>query len=315
MRDNLEGFQSLIDTIQGALVLVSPEQGLIRSANQLACILLACPHGDLIGQDFYQFIDGLELAREIDSDIQRGNMVYNRGLRMRTAIGRPFEVQLSARKVTLGDAQWLAFSFQDRTEAKVMSQLLDFEHQLVERSLNIVRTLQAEGNPPEEDDKDDKLTGVAGRHRLLAIAHSETGRARRYGGQLSSLVLELVNLPDMTPSEDDGSARNHLVRLAGSLCLQSTRDSDLVARQAAGTFVILLPHTPLSGANELGRRLIRALRQLTFVYQGQEHQAAACVGISALRIDESAPMPMLGRLEQALARARERGANYIIRRP
>ncbi|XLM21822.1 hypothetical protein MKD33_07945, partial [Chromobacterium piscinae] len=69
------------------------------------------------------------------------------------------------------------------------------------------------------------------------------------------------------------------------------------------------------GASELGRRLITSLRQLTFLYQGTEHQAAACVGLSELRPDEAGPKPMLERLEYALQKAQEGGANYIIQLP
>ncbi|UTH72822.1 sensor domain-containing diguanylate cyclase [Chromobacterium sp. IIBBL 290-4] len=308
----LQILQPLFDTVQGSLLLTEPESGRILSSNQLAGILLACPHNELLGRSIYEFLADKEDENNIRQELERNNMIYNRGMLLRTATGRSFDVQLSVRKVMLDGVETQVFSFMDRTEAKVMSQLLDFERQLVERSLNIVRSLKEDG---DQQDNEDKLTGVIGMHRLMTMAHNETTRARRYGAQLSGLVLELVNVPEMVPKEDDGSAYNHLLRLASSLCLQSTRDSDVVARRAEGSFIVLLPNTDMTGANELGRRLIKALRQLTFIYQGAEHQAAACVGLSALRQGENSPTALLDRLDQALGKAREGGANYIIKLP
>ncbi|WP_199153741.1 PAS domain-containing protein [Chromobacterium sp. ASV23] len=308
----LQTLQPLIDTVQGCLVLSSPDDGRIVSANQLASILLACPHDELLDRSMYDFLPHPADADAIRQDLDAHSMIYNRGMQLRTVNGRHFDVQLSVRKVSLNDAAMLVFSFSDRTEAKVMSQLLDYERQLVQRSLNIVKTLKEEGSQSQDEDR---LTGVAGMHRMMAAAHAETSRVLRYGGTLSILALVLVNAPDMVPREDDGSAYNHLLRLAASLCLQSIRDSDLVARRDDNTLIILLPSTDMNGASELARRLITSLRQLTFLYQGEEHQAAACVGLSELRPDEAGPKPMLERLEYALQKAQEGGANYIIRLP
>ena len=308
----LQAFQPLIDTVQGSLLLASPEDGRIYCANQLACILLASPQSELLKSSVYDFLPDKTEAYNICRELAGNNMIYNRGMQLSTGTGRMFDVQLSARRILLDQVPLLVVSFSDRTEAKVLGQLLDFERQLVERSLSIVKTLKEEGRQSEDEDK---LTGVVGMHRLMSSAHAETSRAKRYGGNLSSLALELVNIPEMVPREDDGSAYSHLIRLAGSLCLQSSRDSDLVARRSANTFVILLPQTPIGGAHEMGRRLIKSLRQLTFLYQGAENQAAACIGISTLRPEETSPAPMLERLEDALAKARAGGANYIIELP
>ncbi|MEN2428590.1 diguanylate cyclase domain-containing protein [Chromobacterium vaccinii] len=308
----LQAFQPLIDTVQGSLLLASPEDGRIYCANQLACILLASPHSELLKSSVYDFLPDKTEAYNICRELAGNNMIYNRGMQLSTGGGRLFDVQLSARRILLDQVPLLVISFSDRTEAKVLGQLLDFERQLVERSLSIVKTLKEEGRQSEDEDK---LTGVVGMHRLMSSAHAETSRAKRYGGNLSSLALELVNIPEMVPREDDGSAYSHLIRLAGSLCLQSSRDSDLVARRSTNAFVILLPQTPIGGAHEMGRRLIKSLRQLTFLYQGAENQAAACIGISTLRPEETSPAPMLERLEDALAKARAGGANYIIELP
>ncbi|MBV8680147.1 MAG: diguanylate cyclase [Aquitalea sp.] len=303
-------FQSLIDTVQGALLLAQPASGRIISANQLAAILLATPHDELIGRPFRQFLRNPEDARQLQSLLDANSMVYNRRLELTTATGRHFEVQLSLREVMMEGSTALVISFSDRTESQLMSQLLTYEHQLVERSLNLVKSMKQEQKlKPADDD----LTGVVSMPQLLSDAHAETGRIRRYGGDLAGMAVQLINIPQLIPQQDNGSARRHLLRLAGSLCVQSTRDSDQVARQEDDTFLVLLPNTNLEGAQELGRRLLLSLGQLTYLHQGQEHKAQACIGISALRLEENSPNAMLDRLHGALSLARIAGANQIHR--
>ncbi|MBA4707214.1 GGDEF domain-containing protein [Aquitalea aquatica] len=303
-------FQSLIDTVQGALLLAQPASGRIISANQLAAILLATPHDELLGRDFGQYLQHPADAAELKALLASNSMVYNRRLQLKTATGRHFEVQLSLREVMLDDSTTLVISFSDRTESQMMSQLLNFEHQLVERSLNLVKSMKHEQQTNHDDDQ---LTGVVGMPQLLSGAHAETGRIRRYGGDLSGMAVQLINIPQLIPQQDNGSARRHLLRLAGSLCVQSTRDSDQVARQEDDVFLVLMPNTSLEGAHELGRRLLHSLGQLTYIHQGQEEKAQACIGISALRLEENSPNAMLDRLQGALSLARIAGANQIHR--
>jgi len=239
-------------------------------------------------------------------------MIYNRRQQLKTATGRLFQVQLSLREVSIEGHATLVISFSDRTENQLMGQLLSYEHQLVERSLNLVKNMKHDQRPPTADDQ---LSGVLGMPQWLNDAHAETGRIRRYGGELSGMSLQLTNIPQLIPEQDNGSARRHLLQLTGSLCVQSTRDSDLVARQEDNSFVILLPQTGLDGAYELARRLLHALGQLTYLYQGQEQQAQACMGISTLRADENSPNAMLDRLRGALSLARIAGVNQIHRQP
>lgn len=151
----LQAFQSLIDTVQGGLILALPADGQIVSANQLAAILLATPHGDLIGQSFSHFLPNPADHELLARELRHSSMIYNRALTLQANGGRHFEVQLSLREVELDGTRLLVYSFSDRTETKVMSQLLDFERSLVERSISLMKNLREEDKPAD----DDKLTG------------------------------------------------------------------------------------------------------------------------------------------------------------
>ena len=302
--------QTLIDTVQGGLLLVQPENGLIIAANQLAAILLATPQPMLQGQPFSQYLPQTEDSSTLRTLLANQGMVYNLPFRLISANGRALDVQLSLREVLLADKTSLVISFSDRSESQLMHQLIQLEHQLLQRSLNMLKNMSQE---PSLQHEDDQLIGVVSIPQLLSNAHAETGRIRRYGGALASMLVQVVNLPSSLSRQDDGATRRQLLRLAGSLCVQGTRDSDQVARQQEDAFLVLMPNTGLDGAQEVAQRLLQTLGQLVYRYQEKECQVEVCIGLSALRTAETAPNAMLQRLDSALEQARQAGRNQISR--
>jgi GGDEF domain-containing protein len=302
--------QTLIDTVQGGLLLVQPESGLIIAANQLAAILLATPHPKLPGSPFSQFLPQAEDSSALRNLLDQQGMIYNLPFRLISANGRALDVQLSLREVLLADQTSLVISFSDRSESQLMHQLIKLEHELLQRALNMLKSMnQGTSNQLE----DDQLMGVVSIPQLLSSAHAETGRIRRYGGALASMLVQVINLPPSLHPQDDNATRRQLLRLAGSLCVQGTRDSDQVARQQEDAFLVLMPNTSLDGALEVAQRLLQILGQLVYRHQGRECQAQVCIGLSALRAAETAPNAMLQRLDSALEQARQAGSNQISR--
>jgi hypothetical protein len=131
----------------------------------------------------------------------------------------------------------MVVSFSDRTEQQLMRQLLDFEQQLLARSLKLVKHLHQQHAAGAEDDQ---LTGLISMPQFLAAAHTETGRIRRYGGALSGMAVQMLSLPPSGASAEMAAARQ-LLRLAASICVQATRDSDLVARREEDVFYCYCP--------------------------------------------------------------------------
>lgn len=306
---SVPAFQSLIDTVQGGLLLVGPDSGRILAANQLAAIVLATPHTQLLGQPLHHYLPAGAAA--LPTLLAGHDMVYNRGMQLQAATGRLINVQCSLREVLIDDNPSLLLSFSDRTEHQLLSQLLGCEQQLLARSLKLLRQLQQQ--QLSGSDNDDPLTGVLGMPQLLAAAHTETGRIRRYGGALSGMAVQLLCLPPASKDPAQTAARHHLLQLAGSLCVQATRDSDLVARREEDVFLLLLPGTTLAGADELAVRLLQALSQPAAFANVLMTPLQLAIGISALRVDERAPNAMLSRLQGALDQARMAGGNRIYR--
>jgi hypothetical protein len=69
--------QTLIDTVQGGLLLVQPDSDQIIAANQLAAILLALPHPSLQGRPFSQFLPQAEDSNALRNLLAQQGMIYN----------------------------------------------------------------------------------------------------------------------------------------------------------------------------------------------------------------------------------------------
>jgi PleD family two-component response regulator len=101
----------------------------------------------------------------------------------------------------------------------------------------------------------DPETALPGRARLEELLDAEWRRARRSGGSLSVVLVELAPAdPARSDTADDR------LRLASALRATLRRGGDLLARWQDRRFAALLPDVGTEGANTVARALIRAAR-------------------------------------------------------
>lgn len=311
MKLSEEVLQPLIDTLPGGVLLIDADNNRIIHANQLSSILLGVPYNELAGQPFFPFLaedpDGRTLMQALE---QRG-MLYNHPCLLRSSSGRPFQVSLLMRRLPQTDHHpVLVVSFSDQSENKILGQLLDYERQLLNRTLKLVKTLREE---IQQHEMEDSVSGVMGIRSLMSNTQTEVGRAHRYGSPLAGLLLRLDE-PPQAATQDSGHDSNltHLHQLTSSLCIQASRESDLIAKREDGALVMILPNTTLDGSKLLALRLLRSLAQLTLVRNGKEEHHTASIGGSSLRQEERSPKAMLERMDLALQVAQARGGNQLI---
>lgn len=310
MKLSEEVLQPLIDTLPGGVLLINADDNRIIHANQLSSILLGVPYNELAGQPFFTFLaedpDGRMLMQALE---QRG-MLYNHPCLLRSSSGRPFQASLLMRRLPQTDRPVLVVSFSDQSENKILGQLLDYERQLLNRTLKLVKTLREE---IQQHELEDSVSGVMGIRSLMSNTQTEVGRAHRYGSPLAGLLLRLDESPHEA-GQDAGNDSNltHLHQLTSSLCIQASRESDLIAKREDGALVMILPNTTLDGSKLLALRLLRSLSQLTLVRNGKEEHHTASIGGSNLRQEERSPKAMLERMDLALQVAQARGGNQLI---
>ncbi|WP_024301601.1 diguanylate cyclase domain-containing protein [Pseudogulbenkiania sp. MAI-1] len=310
MKLSEEVLQPLIDTLPGGVLLIDADTNRIVHANQLSSILLGVPYNELAGQPFFPFLADDPDGRTLMQALEQRGMLYNYPCVLRSSSGRPFQVSLLMRRLPQTDRPVLVVSFSDQSENKILGQLLDYERQLLNRTLKLVKTLREE---IQQHELEDSVSGVMGIRSLMSNTQTEVGRAHRYGSPLAGLLLRLDE-PPQTAGQDTSKDSNltHLHQLTSSLCIQASRESDLIAKREDGALVMILPNTTLDGSKLLALRLLRSLSQLTLVRNGKEEHHTASIGGSSLRQEERSPKAMLERMDLALQVAQARGGNQLI---
>ena len=104
----------------------------------------------------------------------------------------------------------------------------------------------------------DPLTGLRNRHRFFEDLKRELGACRRYGSPLSLVVLDVDGLRDVNETRGY-DAGDRLLLTLGELLLTRLRVTDIAARIGDDDFAVILPRTPLVGAEALSVRISDAL--------------------------------------------------------
>ena len=123
----------------------------------------------------------------------------------------------------------------------------------------------------------DTVTQFLTRRHFFFDAHRECGRARRYGHALSCIMININFYEDYNKSFGQPCSI-YLLRSVANLMRQWTRESDIVARFAPNKIVALLPETDISGAVMVRERILDAIEQFQFEWDGQPLPVTISIG-------------------------------------
>lgn len=153
----------------------------------------------------------------------------------------------------------------------------------------------------------DALTGVGNRRRLEQSLAAEIARARRNGGALSALMVDLDHFKQVNDRYGHAAGDDVLARFA-SLLVSHARASDVVARYGGEEFVVLLPHVDLARAAAFGERIRGLLAGLAI--DPLPAPITASFGAAELRAEDTGDS-LLQRADEALYRAKAGGRNRV----
>lgn len=153
----------------------------------------------------------------------------------------------------------------------------------------------------------DPLTGAYNRREMNAMAEREALRARRYHHPLSLLLLDLDNFRALNDAHGVALC-DSVVQGFADMCAHTLRSVDLLGRWSSKEFIILLPETPIAGAEVIAERLRRQMENMAF---GGGVRTTVSIGVTQYRDSETEVDSPLARADLALADAKRDGRNRI----
>ena len=158
----------------------------------------------------------------------------------------------------------------------------------------------------------DMLTGLHNRRQLSDTLKQEVERGRRYGTNLSVIMLDLDHFKKVndTFGHDFG---DYVIKEFAARILSCIRQSDVAFRFGGEEFIVLLPQTNLRGAVATAEKIRRRCADQSF--ENASHTIAMTVSIGVASCADQPPQDhedMICQADHALYAAKEQGRNRII---
>ncbi len=177
-----------------------------------------------------------------------------------------------------------------------------------------VRALESELRRLSDEVSTDALTQVANRRGLMQSFEAESARQLRAqdsaGAAPAPLSVGLIDIDNFKKLNDTlgHAAGDQALKALAAAVRERLRPADHLARFGGEEFVVLLPSTETTEAQQVLTRLQRSLSESLFLHNGREVFVTFSAGVSAWRPGE-ALQATLERADEALYEAKRTGKN------
>jgi len=162
----------------------------------------------------------------------------------------------------------------------------------------------------EQEARTDALTGCTNRRHFIELSTHEMARARRYGHDLSLLMIDIDHFKEVNDRYGHRAgdlALKHLVQI----CKKELREEDLVGRLGGEEFAILLPETSGARALEVAERTRVAVATTEIRSNGETIRITISLGVTTQRSADTDIDALLNRADRALYAAKTAGRNQV----
>ena len=156
----------------------------------------------------------------------------------------------------------------------------------------------------------DSLTGLPNRGAFLARAGIEFRKARRYGDDLSVIMMDADNFKQVNDTYGHNAGDAVLVALART-AEAALRSFDMVGRMGGEEFAIILVHTATRDAVACAERIRAGVEALAVETAAGPLRITASFGVAQCSADDDSFADILDRADRALYRAKRDGRNQV----
>ena len=160
----------------------------------------------------------------------------------------------------------------------------------------------------------DEKTGLLARGSYIDCLLHESQRARTQGVPLALALLQIDGGPELLRQQGEGPFDRYMEQL-GKAVQAIIRQTDLAIKYTSWALAVVLPDTPLSGAQMFAEKLKRAVGGLRPPWDGGQLTMSFAVAEAITRQDfdnEDIVTDLINRVEAGLEEARKRGGNEIV---
>lgn len=155
----------------------------------------------------------------------------------------------------------------------------------------------------------DSLTGLLNHSAIKEALMREVSRARRSGAPLAVAMIDIDFFKRVNDTHGH-PVGDQVIRALARLLQQRLRRGDFIGRYGGEEFVVIMPATPLAGAENVLEQIRDAFSKIRHYTENNEFTATFSGGIAALTPELDAE-EMLRQADERLYRAKHDGRNCI----
>jgi diguanylate cyclase (GGDEF)-like protein len=160
----------------------------------------------------------------------------------------------------------------------------------------------------------DEKTGLLARGAYIDCLLHESQRARTQGAPLTLALLQIDGGPELLRQQGEGPFDRYMEQL-GKAVQSIVRQTDLAIKYTSWALAVVLPDTPLSGAQMFAEKLKRSVSGLRPSWDDGQLTMSVALAEAITRHDydnEDIVTDLINRVETGLEEARKRGGNEIV---
>jgi diguanylate cyclase (GGDEF)-like protein len=155
----------------------------------------------------------------------------------------------------------------------------------------------------------DGLTGLVNHKTFYEILEKELWRSRRYGGQISLIMVDIDNLKNINDAYGH-RAGDKAIREISRRIKDCIRQIDTAARYGGDEFAVILLNSSLEDATIVAQRMVDAVANSHTTWQREQIPLSISVGLGQYGA-ETTPEDITSRSDQALYLAKQAGKNTV----